>query len=149
MNATRNEHTDVLLIEDNPGDIRLIEEAFETHSEGVTLSVVHDGIAALDFLFQRGDYGDSPTPGLVLLDLNLPRKNGDEILEEMKNEPTLRRIPVVVLTSSQAREDVLRTYDKCANAFLTKPIDPDEFLEIIESVREFWLSTARLPDSRG
>lgn len=137
---------DILLVEDNPGDIRLTQEAFKEGQIDNTLHVVKDGIEALDFLFQRNEYTDAPRPDIILLDLNLPRKNGDEVLEEIRDEPDLRRIPVMVLTSSEAQEDVVRSYDLCANAYLTKPVDPDQFIEVVRTFEQFWLSIVRLPD---
>ena len=140
------EPADILLVEDNPGDVRLTKEAFREGCLANTLHVVGDGIEALDFVYRRGDYTDAPRPDIVLLDLNLPRKNGDEVLEEIKDEPDLRPIPVIVLTSSRAQEDVAKSYDLRANAYLTKPVDPDEFIDIIRSFEQFWLSIVRLPD---
>ena len=139
------EPADILLVEDNPGDIRLTQEAFKEGQIANTLYVVTDGIEALDFLYKRGDHTDVPYPDLILLDLNLPRKNGDEVLEEIKEEQNLSRIPVIILTSSQAEEDVVRSYDLCANAYLTKPVDPSEFVEVVRSFEQFWLSVVRLP----
>ena len=134
------------MVEDNPGDVRLTQEAFKEGKLKNTLHVVTDGVQAIEFLMQRGDYTDAPRPDIVLLDLNLPRKNGDEVLEEVRDDPSLRPIPVIVLTSSQAEEDVVRSYELCANAYLTKPVDPDEFTDIIRTFEEFWLSVVRLPD---
>lgn len=139
------ERAHVLLVEDNPGDVRLTREAFEEGCVATTLHVVEDGVAALDFLFRRGDYADAPRPDLVLLDLNLPRKNGDEVLTEMHADPVVKRTPVVVLTSSNAEKDVVRSYELCANGYLTKPVDPNEFIETIRSVERFWLTDVRLP----
>jgi len=136
---------DILLVEDNPGDVRLTEEAFEEGQICNELHVVTDGVEALDFLYQRGEHGDAPQPDIVLLDLNLPRKNGDEVLEEIEDDPDLSCLPVVVLTSSTAEEDVVRSYELRANAYLTKPVDPDEFIEVVQSLQEFWLSVVRLP----
>lgn len=139
------EPADVLLVEDNPGDARLTREAFREGHVQVTLHVVTDGIEALDFLHQRRAHDDAPRPDIVLLDINLPRLNGDEVLEEMRADPDLDSVPVVVLTSSSAEEDVERLYDRHANAYLTKPIDPDEFIETVRTLEEFWLSIVRLP----
>jgi len=140
-----SEPIDILLVEDNPGDVRLTKEAFEEGSISNTLHVVTDGIDALDFLYRRGDYPDAPRPDIVLLDLNLPRKNGDEVLEEIRGDAGLSSLPVIVLTSSEAAEDVIRSYDLCANAYLTKPVDPDEFIEIVRRFKAFWLEVVRLP----
>lgn len=137
---------DVLLVEDNPGDVRLTQEAFEEGRIPTTLRVVSDGVEALDFLYQRNGYDDAPAPAIVLLDLNLPRKNGQEVLTEMQDEPSLRRIPVIVLTSSDAHEDVVQCYELSANAYLRKSVDPDEFIEDIRSIETFWFSIVSLPD---
>ena len=137
---------DILLVEDNPGDIRLTKEAFKDGNFTNTLHVVEDGVEALDFCFQRGDYADAHRPDIILLDLNLPRKNGDEVLQEIRKEPDLRSIPVIILTSSEAHKDVVQSYEFCANAYITKPVDPTEFVEIAQSLQEFWLSIVRLPN---
>ena len=134
---------DVLLVEDNAGDVRLTREAFEDGNH--RLHVVTDGVAALDFLHQRGEYEDAPRSELVLLDLNLPRKDGEDVLTEIREDPTLGNTPVIVLTSSDAREDIREAYDRRANAYLTKPVDPTEFIETIRMVQRYWFSTARLP----
>jgi CheY-like chemotaxis protein len=144
--SNRNEETaDILLVEDNPGDVRLTEEAFEQGHIHNTLHVTTDGVEALDFLHQRGEHADAPRPDIVLLDLNLPRMNGDEVLEEIRADPKLERLPVIVLTSSSAEEDILRSYRLQANAFLTKPVDPAEFVDTIRTFQQFWLSIVRLP----
>ena len=139
------EPVNILLVEDNPGDIRLTQEAFNEGQITNTLHVVENGIDALDFLFQRNDYADAPRPDLVLLDLNLPRKNGDEVLAELHEDPDRRRIPVIVLTSSEAETDVVQSYELCASGYLTKPVDPDEFIATIQEIEQFWLSIMRLP----
>ncbi|RDI72212.1 response regulator [Halopelagius longus] len=141
----RSDPAEILLVEDNPGDVRLTQEAFKDGRIQNTLHVVTDGVEALDFLYRRGDYEDAPRPDLVLLDLNLPRKNGDAVLEEIRNDDELRRIPVIVLTSSTAHDDIVQSYDLCANAYLTKPVDPDEFISTIQTLERFWLSVVRLP----
>ncbi|WP_415382461.1 response regulator [Halosimplex sp. TS25] len=138
---------DILLVEDNPGDVRLTREAFRDGHIRNALHVVTDGVEALDFLRQRGDHADAPRPDVVLLDLNLPRKNGDEVLDEIRDDPELERLPVVVLTSSKAQEDVVESYELQANAYLTKPVDPSEFIETVQSIQEFWLCVVRLPPS--
>lgn len=146
--ATRDSHrrsADVLLVEDNPGDVRLTKEAFREGGIANDLHVVTDGIEALDFLHRRNEYESAPRPDVVLLDLNLPGKNGEEVLAEMKSDPGLYRIPVVILTSSKTEEDVVSSYDQNANAYLTKPVDPDEFIKLLQSFEEFWLSIVRLP----
>ncbi|WP_254861754.1 response regulator [Halovivax gelatinilyticus] len=139
------EPADILLVEDNPGDVRLTKEAFKDGQITNTLHVVDDGVEALDFLFQRNEYEDAPIPDLVLLDLNLPRKNGDEVLAELHEDPRRRRIPVIVLTSSEAETDVVKSYELCACGYLTKPVDPDEFISTVRELEQFWLSIMRLP----
>ena len=139
------EPVDILLVEDNPGDIRLTKEAFKDGKIANTLHVVEDGVDALDFLFQRNDYADAPRPDLVLLDLNLPRKNGDEVLEELHEDPDRRSVPVIVLTGSEAEMDIAKSYELCASGYLTKPVDPSEFIDMIQELERFWLSIVRLP----
>jgi CheY-like chemotaxis protein len=136
---------DILLVEDNPGDVRLTREAFEAGNIANTLHVVTDGVEALAFLHQRGDHEAAPRPDIVLLDLNLPGKNGDEVLAEINDDPDLESIPVIVLTSSEAEEDVLQSYELQANAYLTKPVDPGEFIDIVKRFKAFWLEVVRLP----
>ena len=138
---------DVLLVEDNPGDVRLTEEAFNEGRINNTLHVATTGEEAMEFLHQRGEYADAPHPDIVLLDLNLPRKDGDEVLEEIRADPDLKQLPVIILTSSAAEEDVVRSYELNANAYLTKPVNPAEFMEVVRSFQEFWLSVVRLPPS--
>jgi two-component system, chemotaxis family, response regulator Rcp1 len=135
----------ILLVEDSPGDVRLTREAMRDARMANELHVVGDGEAALDFLHRRGPYADTPRPDIVLLDLNLPRKDGREVLEEMKADDELRRIPVIVLTTSAAERDVLRSYDLHVNAFVTKPLDLDGFVQVVRSIESFWLSIVRLP----
>ncbi|WP_331233650.1 response regulator [Natronorarus salvus] len=139
---------EILLVEDNPGDVRLTREAFKEGRIANTLHVVTDGVEALDFLFQRNEYTDAPRPDFVLLDLNLPRKNGDEVLEALREDPECKTIPVIVLTSSSAQRDVIRSYELAANAYLTKPVDPIEFIEVVRSTEQYWLSIVRLPTDR-
>lgn len=139
------ESVDILLVEDDPGDVRLTQEAFSEGGIDNTLHVVTDGVEALNFLHQRGNFPDAPSPDIILLDLNLPRKNGDEVLGEIRDDPDLSRVPVVVLTSSKAEEDIVHSYELHANAYLTKPIDPAEFAETVKTFKDFWLSTVQLP----
>ena len=146
MREAGAEPADVLLVEDNPGDVRLTEEAFREGDVPVELHVVGDGNEALAFLRREGDHADAPRPNLVLLDLNLPRMNGDEVLETLDGDPEFSGIPVVVLTSSDAETDVTRSYELNANAYVTKPVDPAEFIEMVRTLERFWLSTVRLPD---
>lgn len=136
---------EILLVEDNPGDVRLTREALKEGKVRNNLSVVDDGAKAIEFLYNRGPYAKAPRPGLILLDLNLPRKDGRQVLAEIKADPSLRRIPVVVLTTSQADEDVVRAYDLHVNCYITKPIDLDQFLKVVQSIEDFWLTIVRLP----
>ena len=136
---------DVLLVEDDPGDVLMTREAFEEHKLRNNLHVVTDGVQAVSFLRREGEYADAPRPGLILLDLNLPRKDGREVLAEIKADESLRAIPVVVLTTSEAEEDVLRSYDLHANAFVTKPVDFDRFIEVVRKIDEFFVGVVRLP----
>ncbi|PZS36195.1 MAG: response regulator [Pseudonocardiales bacterium] len=135
----------ILLVEDSPGDVRLTEEILRDAKIANDLHVVNDGEQAMDFLRSAGAHAGAPRPDLVLLDLNLPRKDGREVLAELKTDSELRRIPVIVLTTSSADEDVLRSYDLNANCYITKPIDLDEFISVVRSIEAFWLSIVRLP----
>ena len=137
----------VLLVEDDPGDVLLIREAFSEQKVGNVLSVVSDGVEAMKFVRGEGEYADRERPDLVLLDLNLPRKSGAEVLAEIKGDPRLSTIPVVVLTTSQAEEDVLRSYDLHAHAYVTKPVDFDQFVRCVQAIDEFFLTIVRLPPS--
>jgi CheY-like chemotaxis protein len=139
----------ILLVEDNPGDVRLTREAFREGQIANRLHVVKDGVSAMEFLYQRGEYEDAPRPDIVLLDLNLPRKNGDEVLEEIRDDPDFDSLPVVILTSSEAQEDVVKSYELQANAYLTKPVDPAKFIETVQSFQQFWLSVVRSPPSEA
>ena len=138
---------DILLVEDNDGDIRLIERAFETRDLPGTVHVVQTGDKALDWLYQRSEFAERPRPDLVLLDLNLPATTGQDILDEVRSEPRLKRIPIIVLTSSQSDDDLIKAYEKCANACLRKPVDPEEFADLIQTFTDFWITTAALPPS--
>ena len=135
----------ILLVEDNAADVRLTREALREGKIQNTLHVVHDGVEALAFLRRQGAHIEAPRPDLILLDLNLPRKDGREVLAEIKDDPLLRRIPVVILTTSQSEADVLRTYDLHANCYVTKPVDLEQFFEVIRSVETFWLVAVTLP----
>ena len=135
----------VLLVEDDPGDVVLITEAFEHNKVSNLLHVVADGVEALQFLRSEAPYEGTPDPDLILLDLNLPRKDGREVLAEVKADDKLRRIPVVVLTTSKAEEDVLRSYDLHANAYVTKPVDFERFIEVVRQIDEFFVSVVKLP----
>jgi CheY-like chemotaxis protein len=136
---------DVLLVEDDPGDVLMTREAFEDNKVANNLFVVNDGVTAMEFLRKEGEYADSPTPDLVLLDLNLPRMDGREVLAALKEDPELRAIPVVVLTTSEAEEDVLRSYSLHANAYVTKPVDFARFIEVVRQIDEFFVTVVRLP----
>jgi CheY-like chemotaxis protein len=136
---------DILLVEDDPGDVLMTREAFEHHKIRNALHVVSDGVEALEFLNREGGFGEAPRPGLILLDLNLPRKDGRELLGEIKRDPGLRTIPVVVLTTSEAEEDILRSYELHANAYVTKPVDFEKFIEVVRKIDDFWVTVVQLP----
>jgi CheY-like chemotaxis protein len=136
---------DILLVEDDPGDVLMTREAFEHHKIRNALHVASDGVEALRFLRREGPFADAPRPGLVLLDLNLPRKDGREVLGEIKQDPALRTIPVVVLTTSESEEDILRSYDLHANAYVTKPVDFEKFVEVVRQIDDFWVTVVQLP----
>lgn len=139
---------DILLVEDNPGDARLAIEALRDSKLHNNLFVVSDGVEALEFLYKQGKYHDAVTPDLILLDLNLPRKNGKEVLKEIKNHDDLKRIPVVILTTSRAEEDIVKTYNLHANCYISKPLDLNQFLKVIKSIEDFWLSMVKLPPKK-
>jgi CheY-like chemotaxis protein len=141
----RTKAIDILLVEDNTGDVRLTREALKEGKVLNTLYVVGDGIEALEFLRHEGTYAKMPHPDIILLDLNLPRKDGREVLAEIKADPNLRRIPVVILTTSKAEEDIIKSYDLHANCFITKPVDLDQFFSVVKSVEEFWFTIVKLP----
>ena len=136
---------DVLLIEDDPGDELITREAFEHNKLNNTLHVVHDGQEGLDYLYRRGEFANAPRPDLILLDLNLPKYDGRQLLEQVKSDPDLARIPVVVLTTSSAEEDILRSYQLHANAYVTKPVDLDQFINAVRQIDEFFIQVVRLP----
>jgi two-component system response regulator len=136
---------EILLVEDSPADILLTREAFAQNKIVNAIHVVEDGIEALDFLYKRGKYASAPRPDLILLDLNLPRKNGQEVLAEVKADPDLRSIPVVVLTTSNAEEDILKAYNLNANCYVVKPVGFDNFMKAMQSIRHFWFSVVTLP----
>ncbi|MBD2165811.1 response regulator [Calothrix membranacea FACHB-236] len=136
---------EVLLVEDNPGDALLTRIALEDSKISVNLSVVEDGVEAMAFLRKQDKYADVPHPDIVLLDLNLPKKDGREVLAEIKGDAHLRRIPVVVLTTSQAEEDIVKAYNLAANCYITKPVDFDQFVRIVRSIENFWFAVVKLP----
>jgi CheY-like chemotaxis protein len=139
---------EILLVEDNPGDYRLTQEALKEGKVYNNLYWARDGIEALDFLKRRGKHADAPRPDIILLDLNLPKKDGREVLSEIKRDEDLRAIPVVILTTSKAEEDVLRSYDLHANCYVTKPVDLDKFIVVVQSIDRFWLTIATLPQAK-
>jgi len=136
---------EILLIEDNPGDARLTQEALKDGKMKINLSIVYDGEEGTDFLFKRNKYADAPRPDLIILDLNLPKKNGREVLAEIKNDDSLKMIPVIILTTSKAQEDILKTYNLHANCYITKPIDLTKFFEVVKLIEGFWLTIVKLP----
>jgi CheY-like chemotaxis protein len=139
------QHIEVLLVEDDPGDELMTREAFEENKIGNRLHVARDGEEALDFLYQRGEHADAPKMDLVLLDLNLPKYDGRQILEQIRSDPELTHTPVVILTTSSSEEDILRSYKLHANAFVTKPVDVNQFISAVRQIDEFFLSVVRLP----
>ncbi len=136
---------EILLVEDNPGDARLAKEALKEAKVRNNLHWVEDGVEAMTFLRRQGKYADAPRPDVILLDLNLPKKDGREVLAEVKEDDDLKRIPVVVLTVSDAEEDIIKTYDLHANCYIRKPLDLDRFIEVVKSIEEFWLTIVMLP----
>ena len=136
---------EILLVEDNPGDVRLTIEALRAGKIRNSLNVARDGVEALAFLRREGPHGGALRPDLILLDLNLPKKSGFEVLQEIKSDEDLRRIPVVVLTTSEIDEDVCRSYDLHANCYISKPVDLDRFFQVINSIKDFWLTVVKLP----
>lgn len=146
MISDNGHRVEILLVEDNPGDVRLTQEALKDGKIANHLNVVSDGEEAMAFLRRESPYESSPKPDLILLDLNLPRKDGREVLAEVKRDEALKRIPVVVLTTSEAEEDILRTYDLHANCYVTKPVDLDQFIKIVHTIEAFWFNIVQLPN---
>jgi chemotaxis family two-component system response regulator Rcp1 len=140
---------DILLVEDNPADVRLTQEAFREGKILNNLTVARDGVEAMDFLHRRGNHAGAIRPDLILLDLNLPRKDGREVLAEIKSDPSLMRIPVVVLTTSRAEMDIVKSYNLHANCYVVKPVDLDQFINVIKSIDNFWLTAVTLPGEVG
>jgi len=136
---------DILVVEDNPGDARLTREVLNDNTILSCLYVVNDGVEAMEFLRNKGKFKDSPKPDLIIMDLNLPRKDGREVLAEIKNDEGLKHIPIVIMTISQAEEDIIRSYKLHANCFITKPIDLNQFIKVIKLIEEFWFSIVKLP----
>ena len=145
MNRENWRPIEILMVEDNLGDVRLTQEALSEGKVRNHLHVVADGVEAMAFLRREGEHADAPQPDLILLDLNLPKKSGPEVLAEIKADPELRRIPVVILTVSKAEEDVLKSYNLHANCYITKPVNLDQFLEVVKSIEDFWLTVVMLP----
>ncbi len=145
MTDDTSKSIDILLVEDNPGDARLAMEAMKDSKIRNTVYVVGDGVEAMEFLHNEGKYSKSPRPDLILLDINLPRKSGREVLAEVKSDPNLKRIPVVVLTVSRDEEDILKAYNLHANCYISKPLDFNQFMKITRSIEDFWLSIVKLP----
>ncbi|WP_414468908.1 response regulator [Methanobacterium sp. ACI-7] len=140
-----NNVTNILLVEDNPADARLIEEVLKDTNANNKLHVVKDGVDAMNFLYKKEEFSDAPRPDIILLDLNLPRKDGREVLKEVKENEELKSIPIVILTTSSANEDIIKTYNNHANYYITKPVDFDQFLKVINAIEDFWLNIVRLP----
>jgi chemotaxis family two-component system response regulator Rcp1 len=148
MNASnKTKPVDILLVEDNPGDIRLTQEAFKDGKIQNKLSVVTDGEEAILYLKKQGRYKNVDTPDLILLDLNLPKKDGREVLAEIKNDPEIKCIPVIILTTSSAQQDILNTYSHHANCYINKPVDFNRFIDVIRTIENFWLTVVKLPNS--
>ena len=146
MNKPRGgKPVEILLVEDNGADVRLTKEALKEGKVLNNLSVVANGVEAVDFLRRKGKYADSPRPDLILLDLNLPKKNGREVLGEIKQDPDFKRIPVVVLTISKSEEDIMKSYNLHANCYISKPVGLDKFLDVVKSIEDFWLTIVKLP----
>ncbi len=136
---------EVLLVEDNPGDVRLTQEAFKEGKLSNGLHVVMDGVAAMAFLRREGEYADAPRPDIILLDLNLPKMDGREVLAKIKTDDELKSIPVIILTTSSAEEDIIRTYNHHANCYITKPVDLEQLINVVRSIEDFWLTVVKLP----
>lgn len=140
---------DILVVEDNPGDARLIREVLNDNKLYNSLNIVNDGVEAMSFLHSEGKYAAVAKPDLIILDLNLPRKDGREVLAEIKADRELMHIPIVIMTISQAEEDILKTYKLHANCYITKPIDLNEFIKVVKSIEDFWFSVVKLPPKTG
>ncbi|MFQ5787008.1 MAG: response regulator [Thermodesulfobacteriota bacterium] len=145
VNQRNNRPIEILLVEDNPGDVRLTKEALKDVKVCNKLIVAKDGVEAMNFLHRKGKYADMPRPDIILLDLNIPKKDGREVLAEIKADKSLRRIPVVVLTTSKAEQDILKTYNLHANCYITKPVDLEKFIKVVKSMQNFWFTVVKLP----
>ena len=144
-----NGTVEVLLVEDSPGDIRLTREAFRDANAAIHLNVVTDGVEAMAYLRRQGDQVDAPRPAIILLDLNLPRMDGREVLAQIKADPSLKTIPTIILTTSEANADIVRSYELQANSYLTKPVQLEKFESLVDSINDFWLVKAKLPQRRS
>ena len=145
MNAEKVGTIEILLVEDNPGDVRLAQEAFQEAKISNHLNVASDGVEALEFLRRHGKFANAPLVDLIILDINLPRKNGLEVLSEIKADQALRHTPVMILTTSKSESDILKSYDLQASCYVSKPLDFDQFMDIMHTIEEFWLNVVRLP----
>ena len=145
MNLTTARAIEILLIEDSPSDVALTIEALKAGKIGNNLNHVADGVEAMEYLKQQGSFAKSPRPDLIMLDLNLPKKDGREVLRELKSDPSLKLIPVIVLTTSRSDKDVLQSYELSANCYITKPVDFQQFIDVVKSIEHFWLSVVMLP----
>lgn len=145
MTPKANKSIDILLVEDNPGDVRLIKEVLSNNKTLITVFNVSDGVEAMDYLHHRGRFVSEVRPDLIILDLNLPRKDGREVLQEIKSDDLLKHIPVLVMTISQSEEDIFKSYNLQANCYITKPIDLHQFMKVIKSIEDFWFSIVKLP----
>ena len=145
MGGSSSRQIEILLVDDNPADVRLMIEAFKKAQFSHHLSIAEDGMEALDFLRQEGAYHGAPRPDLILLDLNMPRKNGQEVLAEIKADDNLKNIPVVILTTSQAKDDVVKAYGLHANCYINKPVDFDAFTKVVQTIQDFWFCVVTLP----
>jgi two-component system, chemotaxis family, response regulator Rcp1 len=145
MNMNEARPIEILLVEDNPADARLTELVFNEGKKSIRLSITGDGVESMNFLRKIGKYADAPRPDFILLDLNLPKKDGREVLAEIKSDPELKHIPVAILTASEAEEDILQSYRMHANCYLIKPVELDRFTEMVKSIKNFWFGTAKLP----
>ncbi|MFA6924621.1 MAG: response regulator [Bacteroidales bacterium] len=145
MQNTNSKSIDILIVEDNSGDARLIREVLKEGKIMNSLHIVKDGVEAMEFLYKKGKYENTPNPDLIILDLNLPRKDGREVLAEIKENNELKKIPIVIMTTSQAEEDILRSYNLHANCYITKPLDLNQFIKVVKSIEDFWFSVVKLP----
>lgn len=149
MGNTIMDSIDILVVEDNPGDARLIKEVLNDNKFYSSLYIVNDGVEAMEFLHNQGKFSSVPKPDIIILDLNLPKRDGREVLAEIKSDNELKHIPIVIMTISQAEEDILKTYKLHANCYITKPIDLNEFIKVVKSIEDFWFSIVKLPPKSG